>query len=903
MLPPLSSIFPATKIYFEPQPPLAEGAAAASVETTDYIELPDIRINDFSTLRRDPLFPKIQEQFLADIETLLSLAVEFVGDKYDHHIKTFLQRIRDLPSSVHKSLVPLYQDTRYQIHCMVRMMREHCTATADIAQHDSKRDLMIFVLHHCLPSLSKCNAGIHCKIASAWRQLTTDASLTTTLCTIRQEQLRNYVGHIIHVARRDGLETILIGSEIHWANALFNLAAQELGLDTIMDGLAPAQTALSPPLLERFFSGLPAAVNGHTVHEQFIEMWLEKLAIILDSHPIGDWRKEPIAIENFGPELLNQIKQEISEPLFSLLQERGAKEIGLWSLTIADDNTEDHYDLRRSAEFLHGLLTQGVLAIKPAPLRQLSHTGECLFTLGGLFFWVEPVSLDPQDSLSQQYIPENTVAAELSHLVEVSLNALPEEVQKALLLQAMAQTKDAGTILKSLCSNELGEQLTSVSESITLAIANALALRMEKNKEFASNLLTAATEIDFKKIPEWLFHTPLLETILQTRCDRNQQVTDTVELLLAPRHLPLVAGFSDATLKRLFTPEQCCQLFEAAMDRGMGSLVNRLLGTGNCDACLVTPFGLQVLALLISHGKVEGIKYVLATGQFDPNEADPTQQGKTALHLAAQGPSLECLKLLLNSPGININSRDKTGRTPILLAAKTGNTINLLHLLSVSGIDALCTNNQGSNAIHLAVEEGHKECLVVLLNSSHNINPSILNKSGMDAIRIAVKYSYLECLKTLLAHPGMKVNQRSPSGENIWHIAVKHGRPDILALLLEQPHVPLNVESKGGCAMLHMAAMLGNTEALKLLLLQPQLNVNLAASDGGATAMEVAISQGHTEFVRLLLKDERTVLSRKLLHIAERYGFPEIAKLLAQDERLTTKGLSFRIPSFFSGKP
>ncbi len=90
--------------------------------------------------------------------------------------------------------------------------------------------------------------------------------------------------------------------------------------------------------------------------------------------------------------------------------------------------------------------------------------------------------------------------------------------------------------------------------------------------------------------------------------------------------------------------------------------------------------------------------------------ADPQAQddlGKNALFYAAQNGHTDTLKLLL-SKGVNINSRDKRGETPLIAMLKTTAPINqTLMLLISSGGDVNARDAEGQTPLAIALQNRH----------------------------------------------------------------------------------------------------------------------------------------------------------------------------------------------------
>ncbi|RKP00521.1 hypothetical protein CXG81DRAFT_892, partial [Caulochytrium protostelioides] len=77
-------------------------------------------------------------------------------------------------------------------------------------------------------------------------------------------------------------------------------------------------------------------------------------------------------------------------------------------------------------------------------------------------------------------------------------------------------------------------------------------------------------------------------------------------------------------------------------------------------------------------------------------------QGYDALHLAAHCGAPMLTHYLLAS-GIDVNTRDAAGRTPLMWAAYQANSLDTLEALCWNGGDALAVDDSGFTALHWAV--------------------------------------------------------------------------------------------------------------------------------------------------------------------------------------------------------
>ena len=128
--------------------------------------------------------------------------------------------------------------------------------------------------------------------------------------------------------------------------------------------------------------------------------------------------------------------------------------------------------------------------------------------------------------------------------------------------------------------------------------------------------------------------------------------------------------------------------------------------------------------------------------------------GKTALHFAAENGCLESLQLLL-SYSIAFNQKYQSSMTPLMLAASKGK-FECCELLinkkcDVNFKDALT----GRTALTYAVMNGYQNVMSLLI--SNGANPTVLDNWGNSLVHYASSYGWTHCL-TMLIDIGMSLS-------------------------------------------------------------------------------------------------------------------------------------------------
>jgi len=120
--------------------------------------------------------------------------------------------------------------------------------------------------------------------------------------------------------------------------------------------------------------------------------------------------------------------------------------------------------------------------------------------------------------------------------------------------------------------------------------------------------------------------------------------------------------------------------------------------------------------------------------------------------------------------GVDINQKNDSGFTPLLIAV-TENNLDIVKYLVSKGADLTLKNNQGFNALIIATNENHVEIAEYLLEKGADITTTD-PRNKRQAIHIAARLGYIGILDVLLKK-GVDVNQATANKEMPLHLAVQ----------------------------------------------------------------------------------------------------------------------------------
>ena len=273
------------------------------------------------------------------------------------------------------------------------------------------------------------------------------------------------------------------------------------------------------------------------------------------------------------------------------------------------------------------------------------------------------------------------------------------------------------------------------------------------------------------------------------------------------------------------------------------------------------------------------------------------------------------IKLLVNIGG-DVNIKDKSGHTPLLIAAFKGNLFALNALLESKAdpdiqIDGVLT------ALFVASVEGHHQCVKLLLQSKSD--PDIQDNEGVTALHAAAQHGHHQCVDLLLKSKANPDMQTHSYGITSLHLASRSGHHECVDLLLQSKADP-DIQDCDGITALYLASQNGNRQCVNLLLqskanpdiqdrnrktplhvaseigdcmcvdllLQSRAGPNIQ-DHNGATALYIASQNGNQQCVDLLLQsktnpDIQTTDSVTALYVASERGHPQCVDLLLQSK-------------------
>lgn len=200
------------------------------------------------------------------------------------------------------------------------------------------------------------------------------------------------------------------------------------------------------------------------------------------------------------------------------------------------------------------------------------------------------------------------------------------------------------------------------------------------------------------------------------------------------------------------------------------------------------------------------------------------------------------------------NEADDSGRTPLFLAAESGDVERVHFLLTRPGIAPGQTDNHGWTPLHVATKEGHADVVSELLR---HMDVNLPNRSGATPLLLAVQRQRLALARRLVEH-GADLRQADKDGTSPFHAACQHGHGEMVrwlwqAMTQQGARDLLNARTTTGATPLQLAAASGNADVVQFLLGREGVDA-CAADDDGWTPLHKAAQTHNTHATALLLR-------------------------------------------------
>jgi hypothetical protein len=176
--------------------------------------------------------------------------------------------------------------------------------------------------------------------------------------------------------------------------------------------------------------------------------------------------------------------------------------------------------------------------------------------------------------------------------------------------------------------------------------------------------------------------------------------------------------------------------------------------------------------------------------------------GMTQLNYFAWKGMISSVNRMLLMKGIDVESRDVDGNTPLILAAFNGH-IEIVEMLLNHGAKIDSMNDVGISSLYAACEKGYLSVVKLLINKRANIEASCAD--GWKPLHIACQGGHLPVVN-LLINKGANLDASGDHGWRPLHIAACNGHLEIFKALIAKG-ADMNALTSNGQSALGIARL------------------------------------------------------------------------------------------------
>ncbi|XP_046567997.1 ankyrin repeat and KH domain-containing protein mask-like [Haliotis rubra] len=305
---------------------------------------------------------------------------------------------------------------------------------------------------------------------------------------------------------------------------------------------------------------------------------------------------------------------------------------------------------------------------------------------------------------------------------------------------------------------------------------------------------------------------------------------------------------------------------------------------------------------------------------------------------ASTSGDLSKVKFALSQEQVDIDCKDRIGRTPLMWAAGKGHR-DVVELFVKRGANLLLTDRSRSNILHYACAGGHVEVTKYILSQNtvdinsrrndnrtpvmiagrwghrdvvellvdHRANLSLRDVHGYNILHLGSHGEYVEVLKYVLSQDTEDINSRANDNKTPVMVAGRRGHKDVVELFVKRG-ANLSLTDRSRSNILHYACAGGHVEVTKYILSQNTVDINSRRNDNRTPVM-IAGRWGHRDVVELLV-DHRANLSLRdvhgynILHLGSHGEYVEVLKyVLSQDtEDINSRANDNKTPVMVAGR-
>ncbi|NRR90713.1 ankyrin repeat domain-containing protein [Winogradskyella undariae] len=211
----------------------------------------------------------------------------------------------------------------------------------------------------------------------------------------------------------------------------------------------------------------------------------------------------------------------------------------------------------------------------------------------------------------------------------------------------------------------------------------------------------------------------------------------------------------------------------------------------------------------------------------------------------------------LESIGLNPNTTNKEGVSPLHILAARSKDVNIIKYLLNKGLDVNQKDHKGNTPFINAASNNNLEVVKVLSSGLNNINDA--NRKGQTALSLAVGGNDVDVVAFLIANKA-KTNLLDADGNNLGYYLIdsysERNKKQFYSKkeFLNKSKVDLTATQKNGNTWFHLTAEKNSLELLKIALEMKQ-DINAKNNEGNTALHLAALKAKDDSVLKFLLKN------------------------------------------------
>ena len=234
----------------------------------------------------------------------------------------------------------------------------------------------------------------------------------------------------------------------------------------------------------------------------------------------------------------------------------------------------------------------------------------------------------------------------------------------------------------------------------------------------------------------------------------------------------------------------------------------------------------------LKHGATDVLKILLNSPGVDINLQNTTLE--SALWYAIKYNTCGAVIRMANAhPNLNLDLRHKEGQTALHRAVWAGR-IGLVQILLFLGSDLQCKDSHGLSPWDWARRSNRPSMLQTLTRESDSQFPTDFDLVYHDELPLhqAVSHGSIDAIRLLLKQKRIHLEAHDRNGNTPLHLAVRSQSREVMDILLRNPHSDVNCRDLAGNTPLWLSTHLSCDAVTERLLEEPRVNLNFVGGHG-----------------------------------------------------------------------